>query len=446
MPLDLQAPVQFELTDLPEADALMADPFTAAPNARLIKLQSEAYARGLVPEGFHGRAAGALVEKNGKTTALLAFESIKPVPLSDSGFPADTAIWSPMEAKQVPNMTLTNGLGETKTLRRRIREIFEPFPEREYHSGGKEQELRRALWRRVLTDALDAPSLRLLEWYNRHRDELGRITDITEWWCGPCPTWECRFDKTFYAPRSGVRLWFEWMLNGIDHLATQPMQSEETAPTIDVLYEDDSIVVINKPSRVCSVPGVRETVSAKQILEKTRGSIYAVHRLDLDTSGILVFAKHKPAAAHLNASFSSRTTHKHYVARLEGVCSQSSGEIEIPLGLNWLDRPRQCVLDAKHGGRHCLTTYEVLKTVDTVTGPKTLVKLIPQTGRTHQLRLHCAFGLGLPIDGDPFYGHLGLRGETGTTRLCLHAEALEFEHPETGKRVRFEAPANFPDL
>ncbi len=445
MPLDLQAPITFELNDLPQASELMADPFTAAPNARLIELQKQAYALGLVPSDFNGRAGGAIVEKDGKATALLAFESARKVKLTDSGYPADISIWTPLEAKEVPNMTLTNGLGETKTLRRRIREIFEPFPEREFHSGGKEQLLRRALWRSVLTDALDAPSLRLLEWFNRH-PELGRVTDITEWWCGACPSWECRFDLTFYAPRSGVRFWFEWMLTGIPHLATQPMQSEETAPTIDVLYEDDAIVVINKPSRICSVPGVRETTSAKQILEKTRGNLFAVHRLDLDTSGILVFAKHKPAAAHLNASFSSRTTHKHYVARLEGVTTQKSGSIDIPLGLNWLDRPRQCVLAVGQGGRHCQTIYEVLDTVDTVTGPKSIVKLIPETGRTHQLRLHCAFGLGHPIDGDPFYGRLGLLGETGQTRLCLHAESLEFEHPETGKRVRFEAKADFPDF
>lgn len=445
MPLDLKAPVSFELYHLPEAAELMADPFTAAPNARLIELQKKAYDLGLIPKDFNGRVAGAVIEKNSQSTALLTFEPARKIQLTESGYPADTSIWAPLEANEVPNMTLTNGRGETKTLRRRIREIFEPFPDREFHSGGKEQLLRRALWRRVLTDALDAPSLQLLEWFNRHPD-LGRITDITEWWCGPRPSWQCRFDRTFYAPRSGVRFWFEWMLQGIPHIATQPMQSEETAPKIEVLYEDDAIVVINKPSRICSVPGVRETTSAKQILEKSRGNLFAVHRLDLDTSGILVFAKHKPAAAHLNASFSSRTTHKHYVARLEGVTQQKSGTINIPLGLNWLDRPRQCVLAAGRGGRQCQTTFEVLDVVDTVTGPKTLVKLIPQTGRTHQLRLHCAFGLGFPIDGDPFYGRLGLLGETGKTRLCLHAEALEFEHPETGKRVRFEAKADFPNF
>ncbi len=444
MPLILPTPVTFDLTDLPAADAEMADPFTTAPNVRLTQLQTRAYALGLIPENFRGNVAGAILEKNGRTTGLLMFEPWD-VQIPDAQLPKGIDLWPGMAAKEVPNMTLTNGLGETKTLRRRLREIFEPFPERDYDKGGKEQEQRRAQWRRVLTDALSDPSLQLVEWVNRHPD-MGRITDLTQWWCGESPFWQTRFDKTFYAPRSGVRLWFDWMLQGISHKATEPLLTEETAPNIPVLFEDNAIIVINKPSRICSVPGVRETVSAKQILEKTRGEIFAVHRLDLDTSGILVFAKHKPAAAHLNASFSSRTAKKHYVARLEGKLDAAKGEIDLPLGLNWLDRPRQCVLDDGAGGKPCRTIFENLGTIQTSSGTKTLVKLIPETGRTHQLRLHCALGLGLPIDGDPFYGHMGLAAETNVTRLCLHAQSLTFAHPETGEVMCFEAPSNFPDF
>ena len=116
------------------------------------------------------------------------------------------------------------------------------------------------------------------------------------------------------------------------------MQTEESAPRPVVLYSDDDILVINKPARLSSVPGVREKVCAKTMLERQYGELHVVHRLDLDTSGLLVFARNKRSLEHLNKSFRERDTHKIYEARLEGVISEQQGRIELPLALNWLDR------------------------------------------------------------------------------------------------------------
>ena len=215
---------------------------------------------------------------------------------------------------------------------------------------------------------------------------------------------------------------------------------------LDILYEDDDMLVINKPARLGSVPGVRETVSAKSILEKTHGELFVVHRLDLDTSGVLAFAKNKTALARMNDSFRGREAKKTYVARLEGELLSEAGDIALPLGLNWLDRPRQCVIPISCGGKEALTHYRLIDTIQCLGKSKAIVELGLETGRTHQLRLHCAKGLGLPIDGDPFYGTMGLMAESGATRLCLHAKSLSFEHPNTGKTMLFEAPANFPEF
>ena len=168
--------------------------------------------------------------------------------------------------------------------------------------------------------------------------------------------------------------------------------------------------------------------------------------MDLDTSGVLAFARNKRSLEHMNKAFRTRETHKIYEARLERVIDRQEGRIDLPLALNWLDRPRQCTLNEAGGGKASTTDFTVIGTQQTKSGPKSIVRLAPVTGRTHQLRVHCAKGLGCPIDGDPFYGHPGLEGETNATRLCLHAAELTFVHPTTGKSVTFKAPADFPNF
>ena len=159
-----------------------------------------------------------------------------------------------------------------------------------------------------------------------------------------------------------------------------------------------------------------------------------VHRLDMDTSGIMVVAKTKQAHAFLQQQFENRTVKKRYVALLDGYLKEKedSGRIDLPLCADLKDRPKQMVNG--EFGKCAITLYKVLEQANNTTK----IALYPQTGRTHQLRVHCAHpnGLGVPIKGDRLYG----RGEG---RLCLHAEAIEFVHPIHHKVMRFENKASF---
>jgi len=195
--------------------------------------------------------------------------------------------------------------------------------------------------------------------------------------------------------------------------------------------------VVNKPSRLASVPGIREKVSAKSVLEETVGALHVVHRLDADTSGVLLFAKNKEALAVINEDFRARRVHKRYAALLEGDVAEGSGSVTLPLALNVFDRPRQCVLPVAAGGSEALTRFEVVRRISGKERTCTLINLFPETGRTHQLRIHCAHHLGLnaPIAGDPFYSHAGLKAEAPGVRLCLHAAELTFIHPITKKTI-----------
>ncbi len=422
----------------------LPDPFTRAPGPALVAAQRLARENALLPEDFCGRAGAAVTATaEGKLSIFFALE---PAPAC-ADKPWDklslSDLWPPMSERAVRPVVMTNAKGEKKSLQTRIDEIFAPYPDREFHQGGREQALRRALWRRVISEALTSPAVRLVEYLNTKRAGE-KLIALGEWWVGEAPSWECRFDQTFYPPRAGARFWLEWMLEGRPHESAQPMQSEETAPAIGILYEDEDMLVVDKPARLGSVPGVRECVSAKSILEKTHGELFVVHRLDLDTSGVLAFAKNKGALARMNESFRNRETKKIYVARLEGELASAAGTIDLPLGLNWLDRPRQCVLAPSCGGKPAVTHYRKIGSELCAGRQKSIVELTLETGRTHQLRLHCAKGLGLPIDGDPFYGSKGLAAEEGLTRLCLHAARLDLRHPRTDKLMTFEAPARFP--
>ncbi len=436
----------FEIAcELPAAGPQLADTFTEAPSERMKTARRFAIDAGLIRQGFKGRAGLGVFEENGSSWGILALEPAAPLLFAQPEKLSAKRLWPGMEENEVPLVELTDGCGNTRTLSSILEEIFEPFPQRDYFRGGREQLERRALWRRVLVDALTSPAVCIVEELNRrHRSAV--LTDLNEWWCGKSPTFECRWDQTFYAPRSGARFLLEWMLEGRPHRASSPMQSEETAPKPRVLYVDDDVLVIDKPARLSSVPGVREKVCAKTMLEREYGELHVVHRLDLDTSGVLAFARNKRSLEHMNKAFRTRETHKIYEARLERVIDRQEGRIDLPLALNWLDRPRQCTLNEAGGGKASTTDFTVIGTQQTKSGPKSIVRLAPVTGRTHQLRVHCAKGLGCPIDGDPFYGHPGLEGETNATRLCLHAAELTFVHPTTGKSVTFKAPADFPNF
>ena len=200
------------------------------------------------------------------------------------------------------------------------------------------------------------------------------------------------------------------------------------------MHRDERFLVLNKPAGMLSVPARDETVTDSLVARVQRrfpGAL-AVHRLDLDTSGLLLVALDEEMYRLLQAQFLSREVQKRYVAVLEGDVARSEGTIELPLRVDLDQRPRQLV-DFEHG-KAATTRFEVLSRE----GNRTRVAFFPLTGRTHQLRVHAAhqLGLGTPIVGDRLYGK-------PDSRLMLHAEALRFRVPSTGAWIEFELPAPF---
>jgi len=204
-------------------------------------------------------------------------------------------------------------------------------------------------------------------------------------------------------------------------------------PRLDIIHEDRDMVVVNKPSGLLSVPG-RTPDLLDSVLSRVREihpNAQAVHRLDLGTSGVLAVATRRKAEAVLRQQFQDRLTRKIYLARLCGVLSQDSGQVDLPLVCDWPNRPRQMV--CHNTGKTALTDFVVLERDQ----KSTLVMLRPHTGRSHQLRVHMA-SLGHPILGDNLYGEAG-PGE----RLLLHASQLGLYHPFSNAWTVFHAPCDF---
>ncbi len=207
-------------------------------------------------------------------------------------------------------------------------------------------------------------------------------------------------------------------------------------PMLDVIHEDDSLLVFNKPSGLLSVPG--RLLEHKDSLQLRAQSQYpdalTVHRLDMETSGIIVMAKGKEAHRNLSRQFQDRATQKTYIARVNGQVMEEEGLIDLPLICDWPNRPRQMV---DHDvGKPSQTKWLVLARDET----ETRLKLTPITGRTHQLRVHC-MALGNVILGDSLYA----TGEAieRVNRLMLHAESLTVTHPSSNEPITFHSPAPF---
>lgn len=204
---------------------------------------------------------------------------------------------------------------------------------------------------------------------------------------------------------------------------------------LDIVYEDAQIIVANKPAGLLSVPGKnegREDCLTARLQAKFWDALL-VHRLDCDTSGLIIYARTKQAQGFLGQEFEKRRAEKTYIARVWGVPASPSGLIDLPIGPVWEDRPRQQV-DLEHG-RASQTGWQVLQT-DANTAR---MQLHPKTGRSHQLRVHM-LALGHPILGDPIYATGPARD---FPRLMLHAQELALHHPATGEWVCFSAPAPF---
>ena len=324
---------------------------------------------------------------------------------------------------------------------------------------------------------------------------------MAEFWWGESPASEIRHHLHYYpACRSKCLPILTHMLKGLD-VAPNPLAQKRHSAEPRVLYADEYIMVIDKPAGMLSVPGKAESVrsefsdSANISVEeyfanlqlptnsqlpteqftigeadnsklKTQNSKFlkAAHRLDMDTSGLLVLARTEQAYVELQRQFASRETMKRYEAVLSGVPTQNSKlktqnsstqpsgcleAISLPLIADINDRPRQRV-DMEHG-KPALTLYNIVEvravdantavayTTKKVDKRRTLVHLYPKTGRTHQLRVHCAHPLGLacPILGDPLYGI------ERADRMYLHAAELTFRHPVTGETMHFLSPSGF---
>ena len=258
---------------------------------------------------------------------------------------------------------------------------------------------------------------------------------MAEFWWGRSPEGEVRHHLHYYPACRGKCLpILTYMLQGLE-VARGSYEAAVTQP-LEVVYEDGWLAVVNKPAGMKTVPGRDGGTSVLEDMRRRhpdKPQLTPVHRLDMDTSGLIIVAFDAETYKKLQAQFLNREVRKRYVALLDGVPDcPVHGEISLPLRPDPLDRPYQKVDFAN--GKEAVTEYLILETAH----GRTRAALFPRTGRTHQLRLHCAHagGLGTPILGDRLYGH-------GGGRLCLHAEALTFVHPVTGKEMKFERKAEF---
>ena len=277
---------------------------------------------------------------------------------------------------------------------------------------------------------------------------------MAEFWWGQPTREELRQHLNYYpACRGKCKPILTWMLQGLD-VDPDPESLGFAQLEIPVVYEDDYLLVVNKPSGLLSVPGRIEQYSVETVMQQRYPGAVIAHRLDMGTSGLLIVAKTMEVYRPLQEQFVKHQVKKKYIALLEAAdnsrqtrtnavrnspcqsaaiknqcqSAASKGTVSLPLRPDPMNRPRQ-VVDMEHGKR-AVTDYEFLS--------DDLVALYPQTGRTHQLRIHCAHpdGLGRPIVGDELYG---TKGE----RLMLHAAEIWFHHPVTGEAMHLISPPPF---
>lgn len=264
---------------------------------------------------------------------------------------------------------------------------------------------------------------------------------MAEFWWGESPKNIIRRHFNFYPSCRGKCFpILSFMLDGM--MLENTNVRYRKVKDIEIIYEDESLLVVLKPAGLLSVPGKNDRLSLFSLLLERGYTPKVVHRLDMDTSGLLVVPLTVEAHHNLQRQFFNRTVKKRYVAIVEpmiGITLEEGdhGTIDLPLCPDPFDRPHQ-MIDYEYGKR-AITEWRVVSPQPSYLGSgEVMLSLVPHTGRTHQLRVHCASseGLASPIKGDPLYGH---RAE----RMYLHAEYLEFSHPVTGKRMRFTSPPGF---
>lgn len=259
---------------------------------------------------------------------------------------------------------------------------------------------------------------------------------LTEFWWGASPRSEVRVHGNYYpACRGKCEPILGHMLKGIETDENPMLQNPANGKEIEIIFEDDHLVVVNKPAEFLSVPGknIEDSVYLRMHYKYPDATgPMIVHRLDMSTSGLMIISKSKEAHEHLQRQFIRRHVKKRYVALLDGLIQEDNGRIDLPLRVDLDDRPRQLV--CYEHGKYAITEYEVIERKN----GQTKVYFYPITGRTHQLRIHSAHSLGLkyPIVGDDLYGKKA-------DRLHLHADQIEFTHPITKEKINLQIDPEF---
>ena len=262
---------------------------------------------------------------------------------------------------------------------------------------------------------------------------------MAEFWMGASPVGEIRRDGCFYGSCiSKCRPILSFMLGRVDVEPSAQEVAAIGADDIKIVYEDDFLIVVNKPPGMLSVPGIVGGMSVEEHLRRAYpcSDIRVIHRLDMATSGLLLVAKSVDVFSAMQREFAMRRVRKRYTAILDGVISVAEGEISLPLCADYDNRPRQMVDYSR--GKQAVTHYKVIGVTEYNGRMCTKVAFYPVTGRTHQLRVHAAHvaGLNTPIVGDELYG-------SADKRLMLHADRVEFVHPVTGSIAEVECGAEF---
>ena len=279
----------------------------------------------------------------------------------------------------------------------------------------------------------DCAAPKLLQYAFQHQ-----LTPVcmAEFWWGNQPKSAIRKHLHFYPACQGkCQPILTHMLSGMavdeNPLLTNPGENTK----LEIVYQDEHLVVVNKPANLLSVPGknINDSVLSriKKLFPQATGSLI-LHRLDMATSGLLLLALNERAHKHLQQQFINKAIKKRYIATISGQLSQKSGKVILPLRCDFDDRPRQMVCYQQ--GKYAETHWQVIEE----NKHATRLYLYPITGRTHQLRMHCAHpdGLNLPIVGDDLYG-------SSANRLHLHAQQLSFTHPISKQLLTFEVEPDF---
>lgn len=307
------------------------------------------------------------------------------------------------------NVYLSNYSGRKKSLR----EIFSNSPREKIPMG---------------SGHCAAPKLLQFAYQNKFKPLA-----LAEFWWGESPIAEVRTHKNIYpACNSRCKPILTFMLEGLKVEENPLLINHGKEHQIEIVYEDDHILIINKPPGLLSVPGKSINDSVQSRLKKLYPTSTIVHRLDQETSGLMVLSLSTKSLKSLQKQFINKLIQKKYIAILIGKVAQKKGVINLPLRGDYDDLPRQIVCDVH--GKEAITEYEVLS----VSGDQTRIALKPITGRSHQLRVHCAHakGLGIAILGDTIYG-------VKDKRLFLHAKEIKLTHPISKIEMDFNSNPDF---